>query len=414
METHRPIDKRLLSLILSERLPDSAWHSLSPTDWESIVHLAKTEGAGPLLYAELSRAGRVGLLPKPLQASLRALYFSIRMKNEQTIQELGALTSLFEQAGIPVVALKGICFALTIYPDTGVRPMVDLDLLVPTPKHSEALRLVQTLGYEAALPEASPGLDALLNHAVCLKKRTRPFTVLELHTTLVAEETFTHAVPVDWFWSQTEPLQSLGGRNDHPHLLMLTPTAQLLYACAHAMLQHGGRYTSLHWLYDLDRLVQVYADRLDWDLFLAQAQAFAWSSAALAALSESVSLFETPVPPAVLDRLSHTSDRNAERVAALQSAPATHTLEEYQKLQALNWTGKLRLILALVIPAPAYMRWRYGLNTYWTLPAWYIYRWWEILKDALRTMLLVAQKIILPAQPKNGGTLERSTQKNHP
>ena len=195
---------------------------------------------------------------------------------------------------------------------------------------------------------------------------------------------------------------------------MLAPTAQLLYACAHAMLQHGGRYTSLHWLYDLDRLIRVYAGRLDWDLFLAQAHAFEWSSAALAAFSESISLFETPIPPAVLHRLAQTSDRNAERVAALQSAPATHTIEEYQKLKALSWTGKVRLILALVIPAPAYMRWRYGLKTYWTLPAWYLYRWWGILKDALKSTLLVAHKVIIQTRPRNGSTLERSTQKSQP
>ncbi len=50
------------------------------------------------------------------------------------------------------------------------------------------------------------------------------------------------------------------------NLLMLTPTAQLLYACAHAMLQHGGRNASLRWMYDLDLLMTVYAETLDWDL----------------------------------------------------------------------------------------------------------------------------------------------------
>lgn len=390
MDKHRPIDKRHLSLILSERLPDSNWDSFSPIDWELIVHLAQEEGVAPLLYWRLSQADKVKLLPETLHASLRAMYFSTRMNNEQIVRELQSLASSFEQAGIPVVVLKGACFTLTIYPDVGLRPMVDLDLLVPAPKYSEALGIARTLGYEAALPEASPGLDALLNHAVCLKKRATPFTTLELHTALVAGGSFTHAVPVDWFWGQTEPLQGLSSERDSAPLHMLTPTAQVLYACAHAMLQHGGRNTSLRWLYDLDRLIRVYAEQehIDWDLLRSQAQSFEWSSAVSVALSQVIGYFDTPVPPKLLAELSKHADRNTQRVTTMQTQPATHTLEEYQKLQSLDWYGRIKLVLALIAPNPAYMRWRYGLKSYWALPAWYLYRWWGIFKDGGRTIYL--------------------------
>jgi hypothetical protein len=219
-----------------------------------------------------------------------------------------------------------------------------------------------------------------------------PFTTLEIHTTLVAEGSFTHAVPVEWFWGQTERLDGFAAMERFETLRMLTPTAQLLYACAHAMLQHGGRHTSLRWLYDLDRLIRVYAGRIDWELFLAQAGSFAWGSAASAAFAEIVRLFDTPIPQHVLDDLSKHSDRNTERVAILQETPATHTLEEYQKLKSLNGYGRFKLILALTIPSPAYMRWRYGLRTSWALPGYYLYRWWGIFKDALSTVVHLIQK----------------------
>jgi hypothetical protein len=270
--------------------------------------------------------------------------------------------------------------------------MADLDLLAPTAKHAEALQIVRAFGYEAALPEASPGLDELLNHAACLQKSTTPFTTLELHSTLVAEKSFTHSVPVDWFWRQTEPLKRMSGDISYPPLLMLTPTAQVLYACAHAMLQHGGRNVSLRWLYDLDRLIRVHAGHIDWNLILSQARLFAWSSACSAALSQAVEFFATPVPENILDELSRYPDRNTKRVAALQNQPATHTLEEYQKLQALNWLGKLRLIVALTLPGPAYMRWRYGLKTCRALPLWYLYRWCGIVTDGIRTTRLLIEK----------------------
>ena len=380
------IDNHTLSLIISERMPALNFDSFSAAEWDLLVKQAQAEGVAPLVYWALSRAGRISSCPTSVQNSLRAMYFSIRMNNEQILEELVTLTRLFAQAGIPVVALKGICFALTIYPDLGLRPMVDLDLLVPASRLSDAVRIVKASGYVEPVPEAFPGLDDLLGHATCLQKRTRPFTTLEIHHRLVGERSFTFAVPVDWFWSQTEPLKGIYLQWEMSNLRMLTPTAQVLYASAHAMLQHGGRDTTLRWYYDLDRLIRFYADRMDWDLLLAQARNFEWSSAASAALSKVVSFFDTPVPQNVLEDLSKHSDRNAKTVAVLQAQSATHTFEEFQKLRSLNGPARLKLLLALIVPTPAYMRWRYGLKTSRALPVYYLYRWWEILKDATRTV----------------------------
>jgi hypothetical protein len=276
---------------------------------------------------------------------------------------------------------------MTIYPDTGLRPMVDMDLLVPASRVAEALQIAEARGYAPAIPEASPGLNDLLSHAACVRKAGLPYTMLELHTTLVAEQGFAHAVPVDWFWSQTEPLK-------FHDLLMLTPTAQLLYACAHAMLQHGGRNTSLRWLYDLHRLVEVYGEqgRIDWEMLLRQARLFHWSSSVAAALSQAADHFGTPVPPEVLDYLASHPDRNTDRVAAMQRPPATRTLEEIQNLKSLNGWARLKVLLALVAPSPAYIRWRYGFTSIRALPGWYLHRWRVIIEDAVQTVRLLWQE----------------------
>jgi len=72
-------------------------------------------------------------------------------------------------------------------------------------------------------------------------------------------------------------------------------------------------------------------------------------------------------------------------VALKQTRPATHILEERQKLFSLNGYGKFRLVLALIMPSPAYMRWRYHLKNYWFLPIYYLIRWGGILKDLIFT-----------------------------
>jgi hypothetical protein len=388
------IDNHTLSLIISGRAQALDFDSFSPIEWNLLAKKAQKEGVAPLIYWELSRSGKLSAMPKPVANSLRATFFSTRMNNEQILKETARLVALFDQVGIPVVALKGICFALTIYPDLGLRPMVDLDLLVPAARLPEAVRIAKASGYVEPAPEALPGLDDLLDHAVGLQKRTAPFTLLELHDCLVAEQSFSHAVPVDWFWTQTLPLTGSISRPGLEKLLMLTPAAQVLYASGHAMLQHGSRNTALRWLYDFDRLVWAYQERLDWDLLLTQARIFEWSSAVIAALSQAVALFGTPVPPNVLNELSKLSDRNTHRVAMMQDPPATHTLEEFQKWKSLNWYGRIKLFIALLAPSPAYMRWRYGLKNNQALPIWYLYRWLGILKDAMKTSVLLVRNVV--------------------
>jgi hypothetical protein len=135
------IDRTTLSLIISDRMQPADLDSFSPDDWDFVVKMAQAEGVGPLLYWRLSRAGTISCLPKQSQHSLRAMYFSTQINNEQMVQELERLMRHFDPAGIPVVALKGVCFALTIYPNLGLRPMADVDLLVPASKLSAAVRM---------------------------------------------------------------------------------------------------------------------------------------------------------------------------------------------------------------------------------------------------------------------------------
>lgn len=73
---------------------------------------------------------------------------------------------------------------------------------------------------------------------------------------------------------------------------------------------------------------------------LSQARKFEWSSALDAALSQTYSYFNTPIPEQVRASLSEQSDRHQQLVALMQIQPATHILEERQKILSLNYYGR--------------------------------------------------------------------------
>lgn len=383
--------KHTLAQIVSGRNLAIDWNSLPGDQQRELVALSRQEGLGPLLYWRLSKAGKFSSLPTDIRDDLRAMYARTWMQNRQMFTELEGIAAAFEQADIPVVLLKGACFALTLYEDIGLRPMGDLDILVPKEKFPRALQVAQAQGYENLLPDAAPGLRELLNHEVLLQKQGISFA-LEVHHSLVADKTYTYAVPVDWFWAQTEPLTGADIGLSFGTLRMLSPEAQLLYAASHAMLQHGGQKSPLRWFFDIDQLIRLYQPRLDWDLLLTQARSFEWGSALAAALRETGDYFDTPLPNDVRQKIAALTDRHQDIVSLKQTRATTHTLLEYQKFQTLDWNGRFRFVLALAFPTPAYMRWRYQQKNNWTLPAWYFVRWAGILKDAILTLASFANK----------------------
>lgn len=388
------IDKHTLSRLISDDPQPIDRDSLSPADWSLLLVMAQREGVGPLLYWKFSKSGELASLPEEVHGALRAMYARTWAYNQKIFEELRRLAQLFHEKDIPVVVLKGACFALTIYPDIGLRPMGDLDILVPAARLGEAVEAAESLGYSEAHPEASPGLNDLLSHHACLQKSGPVPVMLEIHNSLVADKTYAYAVPVDWFWEQVEPLSG-SANNKFESLLVLTPTAQLLYAASHAMLQHGEHNSPLRWYYDLDRLIRVSGDRLDWELLISQAREFVWGSALREALSRTQEYFGTPIPDGTRFHLQQT-DRLESLVMKKQAQPATKILLENQKLASLDWYGRIRLILALLVPSPAYMRWRYKLKNSWKLPFFYPFRWWGIGREAVYTVIELLKRQSVP------------------
>jgi hypothetical protein len=360
-------------------------------DWDTIVAEARRQGVAPLIYWRLAQDGQLKNIPEAAQNALREAYATTWMNNQRILSELSTLARLFQQADIPAVVLKGACFVLTLYPDIGLRPMSDLDIMVPKARVTEAVQIAAGLGYLDAAPEAVPGMNARVNHHVWLQKPDAPAHLLEIHYSLVADQGFTFAVPVDWFWEQAQPIEAKL-QQEYPALLMLSAEAQILYAAAHATLQHGFKETPLRWFYDFDRLARRYSHQIDWQALIEQAQHLEWGSALGAYAAETVKYFETPIPINIQETLAGLSDRHSHLVQSQKQAAATQTLSELQAIAKLQGVEKLSKLIALLTPTPAYMRWRYGLEKNWQLPAAYLRRWAGIAQDGLRTLAALLKR----------------------
>ncbi len=119
------------------------------------LELVRRHLLAPLAYKAGVAAFRNDYIVSSLQAERRALVLA------EALDALG-------NAGIPVILLKGIAYAGTIYPDPAERPMSDIDLLVRSSDMSTAEQALARLGYWRA---GSAAQSSVTRHAITLKRR---------------------------------------------------------------------------------------------------------------------------------------------------------------------------------------------------------------------------------------------------
>jgi hypothetical protein len=337
----------LLCQVLRGEAGSITWEAVPPSTWERLPALARFHGVAPLVCHAFA-AGWPAAIPAAVRRSLEAAAYG---EIANTLMLRRALPAILAAAApiAPIVLLKGAALAEDLYERPTLRPLTDLDLLVPE-QHAEAVtRAVAALGYQA-VPTMAPGLEHAINHHTALFGGSGGGTHIEIHWGLVAGSADWRAAPVEWFWTQTEPMPAAPTAG----VLRLTPSALLLHLAAHLVLQHAAMPARLIWIYDIHLLVSSCA--IDWELLGSQACTLGWHAAVRAALDQAHACFGTPIPNAAIRVLSATAPtRRSSRRAGLPT--------------------RARVAVRQLLPHADYMRWRYPAVPEPLLALAHPYRW---------------------------------------
>jgi len=121
--------------------------------WDDLLHQAEQQGMGPLLHRHLGAIE--GELPTTFLRGLRFLSLRHQQANVLLMKSLHHVLSLLETAGIPSLVLKGAALCQTLYPEVGLRPMRDIDLLLAKEDVHYAHALLQKKGFLATAADIS-------------------------------------------------------------------------------------------------------------------------------------------------------------------------------------------------------------------------------------------------------------------
>ena len=235
----------------------------STADWLAALALAQHHQLSALLCAALCDASAAERPARPLGAwqALQHDKATVRRRHQQACRELTAVLAALQ--GIPTLALKGPALAARLYPDGG-RLYEDLDIAVRAQDYSIARARLLMIGYRppgrhVERYQRVAGRDlSFVRH----DEHGAPWSV-ELHWQL--HDPAIGALDEGGIWARARDVLIDG------HAVRTPGSADTLLLLALNLRQH--RFTRLKTLCDVDRLLRLEGEGIDWPWLHAQAHA---------------------------------------------------------------------------------------------------------------------------------------------
>ena len=239
--------------------------TLSSKDWEAMTQFVRDHRIGPMLHWRINQTRKHLIFPEIFLEDIGNRYRANTFTNLAAERELILVSETLYQAEIPFLALKGAFLAWHVYPEKGLRPLRDLDILVPKERALEAFNALMKAGARRMKGDKSdPAL--MLDHP---EAHQLP-PIVSKHGTLVVEIhwlLFHHHQSLQNTWDLTEDKtlwqRGITATLHQTAVPFLSPTDQLVHLIEHAfhghLLDNGPLILS-----DIAFLMEKY--EMDWAL----------------------------------------------------------------------------------------------------------------------------------------------------
>lgn len=232
----------------------------------------------PLAWHNLRAFG----VTDPLFPRLLGVYRQAWLANQVRFGELSAAQAALRAAGIASLCLKGVALAHGYYPNPGMRPMEDVDLLVRPKDAPAAGEVLLRNGWTPLFDRMERVL--LVRHAITFRNaRGRE---LDLHAHVIRGTLRSDLDGERWERAVTIDDGAQGFR-------ALDDTDQLLHVLVHGA---ESQPPTIHWMVDAMMILKRGPEVIDWTRLLHDAEREGRGITIGAALAQLEQLFDAPVP----------------------------------------------------------------------------------------------------------------------
>ncbi|MCL2072483.1 MAG: nucleotidyltransferase family protein [Marinilabiliaceae bacterium] len=211
-------------------------------DEKALLSIAVKNGLAQLLYINDGSKQ----LSKEAQKQLKDNYLYNLGKNAGIQLIVAQIIEKLSQKEIPVILLKGISLITNVYDDIALRPMSDLDILLPIKSVFEAWKLLNPKEIELKLNDIKT-----IHHLPLFNYKG---ISVELHRFLFPSDV-KYQIPIDEIWQSAIELPDFNASSINPTYQIIYQLLHIYYSC-----RQGG--LRLSWFYDIKELLSKFDNEI--------------------------------------------------------------------------------------------------------------------------------------------------------
>lgn len=322
----------------------------------------REQGVGPLVHRALRARRLLDAQPSGVREELGRLTREEALLEPFRQAEAARVIAALAAAGVRALVFKGAALAYVCYPEPGLRPRLDTDLLIRRADLKAAASVFERLGCTRA---AGTSGELVTHQMTYISPRHGLQIAFDVHWKLSNPQPFADLFSFEELERESVPLTALG-----PAARTLCDAHALLAACVHRVAHHYGR-DILIYLYDIDLLARRLSGE-GWRAVVSNAESKRICQVTRSGLERASSLFGTVVPGLVTRALTDAPD--AEPTAAFLADGFRKFDILRADLRQLSWLRRLTLLREHLFPAPAFVLRSYQKTSPVLLPFLYFAR----------------------------------------
>jgi len=268
---------------------------LSTADWDEFIQQSVRHGVTPLLYQRLETLGSSTNIPAGIVQRLREIYLHSAARNMRLYHELEKVFRILQNEDIPVILLKGVALAETVYQNRALRSMGDVDFLVKKEDLYRTEITLLNLGYTVPERYLKIKWDEKNHHHLAPYVKENGIMV-EVHRN-IERPSSPFQIEIDGMWERAR-LAKIA----NVEVLVLSPEDLILHLCLHASFHHEFRI-GLMPICDISETIQHYQNEIDWKQLLSTVNEYGISKFIYCTLSLTKKMLGTEIPDDVLTEL---------------------------------------------------------------------------------------------------------------
>ncbi len=310
----------------------------------------------PLVYRNLVSSGYTGRNTNRLRGIHRRAWAG----NQSLFGHVRPVIERLRSKNIPVLLLKGTALACSYYPDSGCRPMRDVDILVPLEEATAVCCMLETDGWKSLhwRPQVLKPSYFKFRHAIDFEHSSGGRIDAHWHALNIC----TNPKLDDLFWEHSQSADFAG-----IPVSTCQATEHLLEICV-----HGIAYSPVppvRWIADALLLLRS-GEPIDWQRLVRAALDFDLVPYTRAALRFLKTTFDAPIPIERLRELEQCSPNSAVAAEYRRDVAPFEPRTALDDLLALlaRWRRSSSRRPLLRLPSAArYLQYAFELESLWTL-----------------------------------------------